>query len=162
METHGLICPHDSHSASHSTALHDTWSRIKWNKLMQEASSDFYVHRSLSPSLVGRQPLSPHPLQALVCWSMLTRGLPSPPQALSGSICWFRCNTTPTRTYSKLLLWCPWVERWRVTFPSYFHLALSFYFHLPLLSSVSCPGGLVVQRLKSIDDSQLRSDGICF
>lgn len=114
METHGLICPHESHSASHSSALHDTWSRIKWDKLMEEASSDFYVHGSLSPSLAGRQSLSPYPLQALVCWSLLTRGLPSSPQALSGSICWFWCNTTPTGTYSKLLLWCPWVGRWRV------------------------------------------------
>lgn len=46
---------------------------------------------------------------------------------------------------------------------SYFHLALPSYFHLPLLSSLSCPEGwLVVQRLKGIDDSQLRSDRICF
>lgn len=40
-----------------------------WNerKLLEEVGADFPVaHQSLSPSLAGGQPLSPHPLQALV------------------------------------------------------------------------------------------------
>lgn len=60
---------------------------------------------SLGPSPAGRQPPSPHPLQAAVCWAALNKGSSLFPKPGVVVFAHFRGVNTLTRFYSKLLLW---------------------------------------------------------